>query len=226
MVDFLLYLSLVFTVLTLSNIAMSNSGKEDSTLSSQVEDVTEDTDISGVLGIDTEYHYESSAKLDPFIPPLISSLVAKAVIDVISPLQRFNLFELKLVGVWVLRNNEKKAMIMTPKMEGVVVGVGDPLGKRGGKIVKISDKHVVTREFSLAADGVRKYQDFNLWLENDKPSKKSENIILSKKIGLPTNFGYGKKPLVKSKKTKEDILDSLNKQKKDKESLKNDKSKN
>lgn len=166
---------------------------KDSPKSSQVHEITSSTEIEDIEVGDVEYHYEGMSRPDPFIPPLLSTLVAKEEVKITSPLQKYSLVDLRLVGVWLLGNDSRKALVMTPRQEGVVVTSGSPLGSRGGKVLSIADKYLVVRQFSLAADGSRQYQDYRLWLEGSQPKPAALNIIRSSKLGLPNQFGYGTK---------------------------------
>ncbi len=148
-----------------------------------------------------DYHYISMAKPNPFIPPLVSSLIAKTSIPIDSSLQRFPLLDLSLVGIWTLRNGIKKGLVMTPQNEGVVVGLQSSIGKRGGKITAIDESSMTVREFSLASDGSRQYEDQKIWLTQDAQATKKEADsydLHSEKIGQPNRFGYGEKNYLNS----------------------------
>jgi len=182
-------------------------------------DVTKDSKTKAINGAEKIYHYVSMARPNPFIPPLISTLMAKEEIQVENVLQRYPLSNLQVVGVWTLRNKEIKAMVITPSMEGVVAGMGSQLGRRGGKIVAMDDNSITVREYSLASDGSHLYEDLKVWIEQQTPEKKEEKITLfSEKVGLPSNFGYGKKNYRNSpswEKHHEDILKRLEDEKND-----------
>ncbi|MBP6217420.1 MAG: pilus assembly protein PilP [Oligoflexales bacterium] len=126
-------------------------------------------------------------------------MIASEEISIVSLLQKYSLEKLNVVGVWRLENGKSKALIMTPKDEGVVVTTGDSLGRRGGKIVKIDDDKVIVREFSLASDGTRQFEDQQIWLGAQKPEEQEKSIRMrSQVLGLPNWFGYGSKNYLES----------------------------
>jgi len=77
-----------------------------------------------------------------------------------------------LTGVWGGGDGQRKALITVPDFGrgilGVVVKVGDPIGNSGGKVVAINKDGMTVREFHLAPDGSRIYEDRFLML-GDKP---------------------------------------------------------
>lgn len=125
----------------------------------RVEDVVEPT---------ADYHYAGFGKPDPFSPPVfVRSIVPDAVeIPIVSPLQRFPLTDLKLAGVWARGAGEKKALVLTPTQEGIIVKVGDMVGNGGGRIMSIAENSVVIREFLIANDGTRQFADSSLTFED------------------------------------------------------------
>lgn len=156
-------------------------------------DVTKEVAVENIISPEQEYHYISMAKPNPFIPPLVSSLMARLEIPIENSLQKFNLQDLKVVGIWTLRNTERKAMILTPTNEGVVVIIGSLLGRRGGKVTEIDDSSITVREFSLASDGTRQFEEAKIWIEEGEPQVEDKIIMHSDKIGSPNQFGYGSK---------------------------------
>jgi hypothetical protein len=81
-------------------------------------------------------------------------------IKIISPLQRYPLADLKVKGVWQLASGEVRAVILTPKGEGVVVKDGDPISS--GKVLSIKRDQLTIRLYRLRADGVREYEDVGI----------------------------------------------------------------
>lgn len=120
--------------------------------------------VEDIVEPSADYHYAGFGKADPFQPPFaIKAIVPDAVeIPIISPLQRFPLKDLKLVGVWARSNSERKALVMTPTMEGIIVKIGDLVGGGGGKVISISESAVLVREFLIANDGTRQFSDVRL----------------------------------------------------------------
>jgi Tfp pilus assembly protein PilP len=119
-----------------------------------------------------EYSYASFGRPDPFIAP--ASLMDPGTnagaaapltpegseIKIISPLQRYPLTDLNVKGVWQLSSGETRAVVMTPKGEGVVVKEGDPISS--GKVLNIKREQLTVRLYRLRADGVREYEDVGM----------------------------------------------------------------
>jgi len=133
---------------------------------SAAEEVTAGVRVEDIVEPTTDYRYASFGKSDPFLPPekKADNSAVVSEVPIVSPLQRFGLSELKLVGVWQLPTGERKAMIMTPKEEGIIIHAGDPIGKRSGKILSIHEEHIVAREFTVAPDGTRQFEDIPVTL--------------------------------------------------------------
>lgn len=159
----------------------SYSGEE--SISGQ--EVNSGVNVQDIVSASHEYNYASFGKSSPFIPPLLSSHLAKLEIPIVSVLQRYFLEQLTVVGIWTLENNARKSLVMTSENEGVIVAVGDPIGNRGGKIISIEPNLVKVREFSLAPDGTRQFEDFDLWLGNEFPVEQEKIIIKSNKLSGP-----------------------------------------
>lgn len=141
-------------------------------------DVTSEVSVREIIPVDQEYHYVSMAKPNPFVPPLISAFLAKEAVPIESSLQKYPLQLLMVVGIWSLKNGIKKALIMTPESEGIVAIIGKSIGRRGGKIVAIRDDSILVREFSLASDGSRQYEESTLWLEGKKEEPEDKELVI------------------------------------------------
>jgi len=137
--------------------------------------------VEDIVEPPSDYRYAAFSKADPFVPPMVTKREPKAIaaaapanpdaleIPIISPLQRYALSELNVIGIWQLSSGERKAMIMTPQGggggggssagQGIIVKVSDAIGNRGGKIQSIGDDFISAREFLLAPDGTRQYED-------------------------------------------------------------------
>lgn len=132
-----------------------------------VQELPPNARVEDIVEPSAEYHYAGFGRPDPFQPPVeIQAVVADTVeIPIVSPLQRYPLKELRLVGVWARNNGERKALVLTPVNEGIIVKVGDPVGNGGGKVISISDSSMVVREFLLAEDGTRQFSDSRIVFE-------------------------------------------------------------
>jgi len=144
-------------------------------------DVTDSIRIDEIIEPSGEYRYSSFGKPDPFQQPTVqqtSSIsrvenrngeVSGSEIPMVSPLQAYPLDELEVKGVWVLKGGETRAIIMTPKKEGIVVKVGDPIA--AGKILSIKRTQLKVRQYRIREDGVREFEDLemNFGIGQDQP---------------------------------------------------------
>jgi Tfp pilus assembly protein PilP len=136
--------------------------------------------IKDIVEPTSEYTYASFGKPDPFaMPDFTKGLDAKAAADeaaeaadtgpmssmgpagkeiaIQSPLQAYPIDALVVKGVWQLSTGEMRAVILTPKSEGIVVKNGDPMSS--GKVLQIEKESIVVRLYRLRKDGVREYED-------------------------------------------------------------------
>lgn len=127
-------------------------------------DITKQTKVEDIIPSAKEYSYVSFNKPSPFIPPLLSSNMKGSETSLVSVLQRQRIDQIQVVGIWTLENMERKALVITDEDEGVIVAVGDLIGKKGGKIVAIEPDHIKIREFNRAPDGTRQFEDIEKWL--------------------------------------------------------------
>jgi Tfp pilus assembly protein PilP len=151
-------------------------------MKSVAQEVTKGLRVEDVVEPPTEYHYAAFGKPDPFVAPMLalesvaSSSVSGLEVPIVSPLQRHEISALKLVGIWQLRSGERKALILTPSGgegstdAGIIVRNGDSVGNRAGKILAIGDSFLTVREFRLAADGTRQYEDIQMLMGAKDPS--------------------------------------------------------
>jgi len=91
------------------------------------------------------YRYSSLDKRDPFMSPLEIPKVYPPVPKNAAPLERVPSEQLDVDGImW----NEKgfRALVVTPDGRGYTVKVGDTVGNKLGKIIRISEKRVYIEE--------------------------------------------------------------------------------
>ncbi len=82
---------------------------------------------------------------NPFQPPAIVSSSGPNPMLPGSPLERYNLDEIKLVAImWNVRN--PKAMFMDPQGHTYILGIDDRIGRKHGYIAAIRDGEVVVME--------------------------------------------------------------------------------
>jgi Tfp pilus assembly protein PilP len=152
-------------------------------MKSVAQEVTKGLRVEDVVEPPTEYHYAAFGKPDPFVAPMLAreslataSAISGLEVPIVSPLQRHEIKELKLVGIWQLRSGERKALILTPQSSesasdaGIIVRNGDSVGNRAGKILAIGDTFLTVREFKLAVDGTRQYEDIQMLMGARDPS--------------------------------------------------------
>lgn len=141
--------------------------------------------VEDIVEPPADYQYAAFGRPDPFLPP-IRAITASLEVPIVSILQNYPTSELSVVGIWQTDSGERKALILTPKQEGVVAAVGDSLGRLGGRVSKISDSDVTVREFSLSPDGTRKFDDVKLNLGPLVPPPETVlNISLPPKVYSP-----------------------------------------
>src|SRR5215475_1053097 len=77
------------------------------------------------------YRYDPAGKRDPFLSPFYRPPEQTVPEETKTPLQRFDLGQLKLVGI-VLEDKEPKALIEDNSGLGYIVTKGTPTGSKGG----------------------------------------------------------------------------------------------
>jgi Tfp pilus assembly protein PilP len=159
---------------------------------SVAEEITGGVRIEDIVEPPSDYHYASFGRSDPFVPPMPhfeaiegERLVDNLEIPIVSPLQRYAISSLNVVGIWQTAAGERKAMILTPegRSQGIVVKVGDPIGDRGGKIMDIGTEDITVREFSLAPDGTRQFEDRKMLIGRTKPEAQKEKLVFKPGAG-------------------------------------------
>jgi len=89
---------------------------------------------------------------DPFRPMALRTKVQTRVRENLSPLERFDLSQLKLVGIiWEIK--EPRALVEDAAGLGYVVKVGTPIGNNDGKIKAIRRDEIVIEEIYSDAYG-------------------------------------------------------------------------
>ena len=92
------------------------------------------------------YHYNPAGRVDPFKPLVkIETLKKNASAVKLSPLQRYDISQLKLVGI-AGTGKKKLAMVLDTKGKSYVVSPGTIMGLNGGRVVQILDDQIVIEE--------------------------------------------------------------------------------
>jgi Tfp pilus assembly protein PilP len=172
------------------------------------EEITKGVRVEDIIEPPSDYRYAAFGKGDPFVPPVITeeaTVINPLEIPIVSPLQRYRLQELSLVGIWQHSSGERKAMIMTPANElggsqGIIIKNGDPIGQKGGRILGIGDDYLTIREFTLAPDGTRQYEDQQMFMGRRpaedidgkirfEPGSKEPKVIINGEVGAGGQAG-------------------------------------
>jgi type IV pilus assembly protein PilP len=99
--------------------------------------------------------YSSTGKRDPFRPLSLNIKPVQRSREALSPLERYDLGQLKLVGiVWDI--GEPRAMVEDDAGLGYTIKAGTPIGPNEGKIKSIQPTEVVVEEFYIDFYGERK----------------------------------------------------------------------
>jgi len=136
---------------------------------------------------DPDYVYSSFMRPDPFVPPMEPTFQNLNPIAMTSPLQRIPLTKISLVGVWKLKNGQKKALVMTEKSMPLTVRIGDPIGTHGGIVVEISSEYLLVKETITGPTGVPHISYTELWMQGTHEEKEEARQAdqLEKKIEPP-----------------------------------------
>ena len=103
---------------------------------------------------------------DPFRPPSIQTRTGTRSRDNLSPLERFELGQLKVVGiVWDVK--EPRAMIEDSAGLGYTILVGTPIGGSEGKVKGIHRDQVVVEESFEDVSGKKKTREVSMKLSTD-----------------------------------------------------------
>lgn len=90
-----------------------------------------------------EYHYDPSGKPDPF-RSFVTALKKTEVASQSTPLERFDLGQLKLDGiVW---GSKPRALVRDPSGKAYIVAEGTAMGKNDGRVIRIDDNVVIVKE--------------------------------------------------------------------------------
>lgn len=121
------------------------------------------------------YHYVATGKRDPFFPPFRTTESEPLETDEPkTPLQRFDIGQLKLVGV-IWEAEEPKALIEDSGGLGYIVTRGTLIGSRGGVVKNIEPKKITIEEYQTDFFGKRQAQERELRLVvTDAPREKQK----------------------------------------------------
>lgn len=107
--------------------------------------------------------YSSAGKRDPFRPLSLKPKAVQRARENLSPLERYDLGQLKLVAViWDIK--EPKAMVEDATGLGYIVKLGTLIGPNEGKVKAIKPNEVVIEESFVDFFGARKAQEISMKL--------------------------------------------------------------
>ena len=103
---------------------------------------------------------------DPFRPMTLRTKVNTRARENLSPLERLDLSQLKVVGIiWDIK--EPRAMVEDTAGLGYVVKVGTPIGSNDGTVKAIHRNQVIVEESTADIYGVRRKRDVNMKLATE-----------------------------------------------------------
>lgn len=103
---------------------------------------------------------------DPFRPMTLQTRVVSRRRANLSPLERFELSQLKLVGiVWDIK--EPRAMVEDSRGLGYTIKVGTAIGNNGGKVKAIQRNQIVIEETLVDVAGAQKTRNVSLKLPEE-----------------------------------------------------------
>ena len=106
-------------------------------------------------------------KRDPFRPFTLNTRTSSRPRENLSPLERYDLGQLKLVGV-VWHVKEPSAMIEDSVGLGYIVKVGTPIGANDGKVRAINPNEIIIEETYVDLLGAKKKREVNIKLSVEK----------------------------------------------------------
>jgi type IV pilus assembly protein PilP len=113
--------------------------------------------------------YDPTGRRDPFRPPRVNQTTASG--EVRSPLQRYDIGQLKLVAV-IYNANEPRAVVEDDAGLGYIVKVGTPIGVNGGAVKAIERGKVRVAEESIDFYGERQTSEVVMELATEERGKR------------------------------------------------------
>jgi Tfp pilus assembly protein PilP len=110
--------------------------------------------VSGVsaaepaAGKTTPFQYRPQGKVDPFKPFIKKETPGQKRADLkfLSPLQRYGMEQLKLIGIMAGENNKRRAIVQDPKGKSYILMKGTLIGQNNGRVAEILDDQVIVEE--------------------------------------------------------------------------------
>ena len=89
-----------------------------------------------------------------------TSSISGESVPIVSPLQSYPLNQLQVKGIWINASGQRRAVVMTPKKEGVIIKEGDPIA--AGKVMLIERNQIKVRQYTINSDGSRQFKDVQI----------------------------------------------------------------
>ena len=102
-----------------------------------------------------------TGRRDPFRPFTLTLRPNVRRRENLSPLERYELGQLKLVGI-IWNSNQPRAMVEDSAGLGYVVKVGTPIGASDGIVKAIKQNEIIIEEFFVDLYGARKRREVNM----------------------------------------------------------------
>jgi len=115
---------------------------------------------------DSAFEYNATGKRDPF-RPLALDRKTVATAEPLSPLQHYDIGQLKLVGL-IYNTNPPVAMVEDSAGLGFIISPGTPVGANGGVVTAIRPRQVVVEEWYNDVIGDKHKREIVLELPNDQ----------------------------------------------------------
>jgi Tfp pilus assembly protein PilP len=112
-------------------------------------------------------NFSTVGKRDPFRPFTLNTRTNSRPRENLSPLERYNLGQLRLVGV-VWHVKEPTAMIEDSVGLGYIVKVGTPIGENEGKVRTIKPNEIIIEETYVDLFGAKRKREVNIKLAVEK----------------------------------------------------------
>jgi len=113
------------------------------------------------------YEYDATGKRDPFRPLFLLRRPAAQTVQPMTPLQRYEIGQLRLVGV-VYNLAPPRAMVEDSSGLGFIVTPGTPIGPNGGVVTAIRPRQVVVEEWQTDVIGEKHRKQHVLELPPDE----------------------------------------------------------
>lgn len=110
--------------------------------------------------------YNAAGKRDPFVRFLkVEPKTIRAAMDSVPPLQRYDLGELKFVGV-IRGPKGAYALVEDAEGKGYTVKAGTKIGRGGGTVTRITDDEILIKEDFRDYTGAKVVRETSMKLEN------------------------------------------------------------